>query len=596
MKKYYSSFYVLLLSAFSANGAWGAEIAPVSDEMVGSNVELAQKIAGEYNAVQKGETTFNDWFDWESFTRCYRTTVEAEGDNVYVKNFNDYGSETVLIGTVDASAMQVVFENQRVYVGWVPYSFCSPEGGTFTATISDDFSSISFSPFWITYDEDPYEKTESLELSHMEAPVMEWCVTGTTHFETNDGITSEYIADNKSVMLTKYMQGTEARYELSSLGGVYEFAPSVQFTVNKDGTLNYLNAFAGCWYDGVNSYFDSVVAYSSDDDDRPASGISGDAESGQMYFQYEYYENFNDWAPTEMGMFTFTWGTAALPKYTTDPASGSEVEGFDRIVYTFDGVNVADFSSDYEVSIVDEEGNPACENVSMAWAAGMNQLAVNCSMVTEPGTYTITIRKGSVILDGVTYDGNITITLNVVKSWSGEYEMPDEVASIDELTSLPITFLYAKEVERSGYAVLGAVYDTKGEVYGLIFSNGTNSNLAGGIETEGATATVHFEKMSSLRAQNARLAESFAKKVGAFVSPSTGVATVYIAPKSFKVDGAVFGEAIVKTIEVTGAGQTTGIDGIDIEQRTNSYDLQGRKLARPVHGQTFISNGKKVVK
>ena len=569
----------------------------IPGEVIIPNYALAQKLAGDYTALQEGETAFNDYFDWESFTRKYKMTVEADGEMLLFKNFNDYGLETALMGVVDGSNKQVLFSTQRVYIGWYSYVISNPEGSEFVATISDDFSTLTFDPITISQGEEVYEKIESFVLTRLPDPVIEWSVKGTTHFEAANGGTSAFVADNNTVTLTKYVQGDDVQYELSSLGGLYEYAPAVRFTVNPNGTLNYLNAYAGMWYDSVNTYIDSVVAYSADDNGQPASGITGDAESGEMYFLYEYYEDYMNFVPSETGKFTFTWGESSEQDIVTSIPDGGKVEEFDEIVYTFTDAEVVEINfENNDVTIVDENGNTVSENIGITLGEDMNQIVVNTSNITEPGTYTITIAKGSILIDGVLYDKDIVITITVYGVWKGDCELPEEAASMDDLTSLPVTFCYANEVVRSGYSILGALYDTNGKIFALIFSNGGANNFAGSVDVAGNVATVKFEKMNDLRGDKAAMAEAYARKVSAFITPATGKATVYIAPKSFKVDGKVFNKSIVKNIEITGSGETTGLESIILENATKQYDLQGRRIARPVDGQIIINNGKKVIK
>ncbi|MGN0061499.1 MAG: hypothetical protein ACI382_03965, partial [Alloprevotella sp.] len=569
----------------------------IPGEVIIPNYALAQKLAGDYTALQEGETAFNDYFDWESFTRKYKMTVEADGEMLLFKNFNDYGLETALMGVVDGSNKQVLFSTQRVYIGWYSYVISNPEGSEFVATISDDFSTLTFDPITISQGEEVYEKIESFVLTRLPDPVIEWSVKGTTHFEAANGGTSAFVADNNTVTLTKYVQGDDVQYELSSLGGLYEYAPAVRFTVNPNGTLNYLNAYAGMWYDSVNTYIDSVVAYSADDNGQPASGITGDAESGEMYFLYEYYEDYMNFVPSETGKFTFTWGESSELDIVTSIPDGGKVEEFDEIVYTFTDAEVVEINfENNDVTIVDENGNTVSENIGITLGEDMNQIVVNTSNITEPGTYTITIAKGSILIDGVPYDKDIVITITVYGVWKGDCELPEEAASMDDLTSLPVTFCYANEVVRSGYSILGALYDTNGKIFALIFSNGGANNFAGSVDVAGNVATVKFEKMNDLRGDKAAMAEAYARKVSAFITPATGKATVYIAPKSFKVDGKVFNKSIVKNIEITGSGETTGLESIILENATKQYDLQGRRIARPVDGQIIINNGKKVIK
>ena len=101
--------------------------------------------------------------------------------------------------------------------------------------------------------------------------------------------------------------------------------------------------------------------------------------------------------------------------------------------------------------------------------------------------------------------------------------------------------------------------------------------------------------MSDLKASIGSAADAYAQRIGGFVQPEIGKATLYICPKSFVVDGKVYAESICKTYTVAGSGQATGIDGITTDSEATYYDFLGRRTAAPGKG-LVIKNGVKVAK
>ena len=570
----------------------------IPGEPVINDIALAQKLAATYQATQHGESFNNDAYELLPCERSYKAEISADGEYIMVSNLCDFGNNFYIRGVVNGASRKVVFSQQSLYIGWSRVIIRGTEEDSFTATISEDFQTLTFDDFNIMFGEDLYESVKSLVLTRMPDPETAWSVTGTTHWTTDAGTTSSYVADNANINLTKYVMGEDVYYELTCFGGTFDYPTLVKFNVNEDGTLNFLNpTYEGGFYDSVNYYDDSVAVFPYDNNGNPTSGIEGDANGGKLFVRYEYYAQYWNNVCDEAGVITFTWGDYSVPalEFTTDPADGSVVKSFNRIVYTFPNVNVADVDfNNNKVTVVDAEGNVASDNVSLVWGAGLNQLAVNCNTVSAPGTYTITIRKGSVILDDKTVDQDIVITLTIAAEWDGSVVLPESVATVDELLNVPVDFPYADNVEVSGFGVLGAVFDTDGDVYALLFTDGVN-DFAGSVDTDGEVANVHFVKMSDLKAAIGNTADSYAQRIGGFVQPEIGKATLYICPKSFVVNGKVYAESICKSYTVAGSGQPTGINGITTDSEATYYDFLGRRTVAPAKG-LVIKNGVKIAK
>ena len=568
----------------------------IPGEPVINDVALAQKMEGLYSANQHGKSSLNDYGENMAYERTFKMEVHAEGEYIYLTNLCDLGNDVRIGGIVNGATRKVSFSQQSFLWGWYRMIVKGSGEGSFTATISDDFQTLTFDDFGLYLGEDLVESVESLVLTRMPDAEIAWSVTGTTRWTTDEGTPSAYVADNSDINLTKYIQGEEVYYELTCFGGVYEDPTLVKFSVNEDGSLKFLNHTYGIYYDSVNKYDDSVIPLPVDDFGNPTSGIEGDAQGGKMFVAYQYLPEYWNEYNYESGVITFKWGSYDVPAlvFTTDPADGSEVESFNRIVYTFTNATVADCDFNaYKVTIVDEEGNVASDNIGLAWGAGLNQLAVNCNTVSKPGTYTITILKGSVILDGETVDQDIVIKLTIAK-WDGSVVLPESVTTVDDLLNVPVTFPHAQSVDVSGFGVLGAVFDEDGDVYALLFTDGVN-DFAGSVDVEGSTVNAHFVTMSDLKAAIGSAADSYAQRIGGFVEPEIGKATVYFCPKSFVVNGTVFADSISKAYTIAGSGQATGIDSIATDSEATYYDFSGRRIATPANG-LVIKNGVKVIK
>lgn len=177
--------------------------------------------------------------------------------------------------------------------------------------------------------------------------------------------------------------------------------------------------------------------------------------------------------------------------------------------------------------------------------------------------------------------------------WTGNINVPTSAATVDELLDYNVEFEGASNLDVSDYGLLAAVFDNSGDVYAVAFV-GKDYEQFGSVETSKSTFTIHFEKVADITSE---LKEAVVKKIGGFVEPTQGVATVYVCPKSFVFDGKTYGESLCYTYEVAGNGVATGIEGINADNsNAEIYDLQGRRVMAPVKGNLYIQNGKKVMK
>lgn len=177
--------------------------------------------------------------------------------------------------------------------------------------------------------------------------------------------------------------------------------------------------------------------------------------------------------------------------------------------------------------------------------------------------------------------------------WTGNINVPTSAATLDELLDYNVEFEGASNLDVSDYGLLAAVFDNSGDVYAVAFV-GKDYEQFGSVETSKSTYTIHFEKVADITSD---LKESVVKKIGGFVEPTQGVATVYVCPKSFVFDGKTYAESLYYTYEVAGSGVPTSIEGINAENsNVEIYDLQGRRVMAPVKGNLYIQNGKKVMK
>ena len=177
--------------------------------------------------------------------------------------------------------------------------------------------------------------------------------------------------------------------------------------------------------------------------------------------------------------------------------------------------------------------------------------------------------------------------------WTGNINVPTSAATVDELLDYNVEFEGASNLDVSDYGLLAAVFDNSGDVYAVAFV-GKDYEQFGSVDIFKSTFTIHFEKVADITAE---LKDAVIKKIGGFVEPTQGVATVYVCPKSFVFDGKTYAESLNYTYEVAGSGTATSIESINVENNNvELFDLQGRRVIAPVKGNLYIQNGKKVMK
>lgn len=174
-----------------------------------------------------------------------------------------------------------------------------------------------------------------------------------------------------------------------------------------------------------------------------------------------------------------------------------------------------------------------------------------------------------------------------VTEWNGS----EPIVTVEDDTTVKVTFTDAHSVEATNYGVLAAVYDEQGDVVAIAF----NSLFDDTVEYGTDCATIHFKKISEIRAELAESVKAAAAKISAAIGGADVKGKVVIAGKSFKLDGEkIYSEVIVADILENG-GNVTGIEGISFDKNAKVYDLQGRRVAAPRKGVQII-NGVKVVR
>ena len=559
--------------------------------------EIATKLAGDYLTKRSGETRVSAGV-YEAYTKEYENSIIAEGDDIIIINADGNGNN--FRGIIDPEKMTVYFDCPKITTWWTGNSSQDYSTG-FYAEIAEDFFSLTFEEWHKVYNNTNWESSTSHVMTKLAELVLEWEVEGNINWTGADDKSSSYVSDLQNVKFTKYTRGEEATYKLETIGGAYYNAPSMEFKV-VDGKIAPTN-----WGD-YQRYLYIENGYDMLKPKVENSTLEGDAEGGTFSFSYDYYSYYFNSYPDESGTMTFTWGTYIkepevepfLPEYVTDPAEGSvlNVQVVNDISIEFPGYIDIYYGYGSKIEVKDAEGNELYTNAYFDFRDyNYSKLYITNLGLMDAGTYTVVVKGGSLYVtsDWSNYQNiteDISVTFTIAHEWDGSVVLPDYVTTTDELLNLPVTFPDAREVDVTNFGALGAVFDETGSVFALLFPDAN----AGGIDVDGATANVRFEKMSTLRAQNAALAESLAQRIGGFVQPESGVATVFICPKSFKVNGTLYTEAITKTYEVAGSGQSTAIETVETSNNNAAiYDIQGRRTSSATKG-IIIRNGVKEIK
>lgn len=207
------------------------------------------------------------------------------------------------------------------------------------------------------------------------------------------------------------------------------------------------------------------------------------------------------------------------------------------------------------------------------------------------------ITVGVQTVDGV-YAGSEFATSNVTPSfyesydgeWNGNVVLPTTIAGIDDLLEYPVVFENASRVGATGFGVMAAIYDESGEPYAVVFDDIFGSTTYGY-----DNAVLHFKTFDQLSAENAKLFATKVKAVFGAVGAQQGVATVYIAGKSFKVDGQYVYSDLIKQEYTYNSGVVTGLNSIFGNNTMNTYNLKGQRVRSAQNG-IIIVGGKKVTK
>ena len=582
-------------------GSGGGTVEPDPDPEPGTSdltaAEIAAKLAGDYLTKRSGETRVSAGV-YEAYSKEYENSIIADGDDIIIINAD--GNSNDFRGIIDPEKMTVYFDRPKITTWWTGNSSQDYSTG-FYAEIAEDFFSLTFEEWHKVYNNTNWESSTSHVMTKLAELVLEWEVEGNINWTGADDKSSSYVSDLQNVKFTKYTRGEEATYKLETIGGAYYNAPSMEFKV-VDGKIAPTN-----WGD-YQRYLYIENGYDMLKPKVENSTFEGDAEGGTFSFSYDYYSYYVSSYPDESGTMTFTWGTYIkepevepfLPEYVTDPAEGSvlNVQVVNDISIEFPGYIDIYYGYGSKIEVKDAEGNELYTNAYFDFRDyNYSKLYITNLGLIDAGTYTVVVKGGSLYVtsDWSNYQNiteDISVTFTIAYEWDGSVVLPDYVTTTDELLNLPVTFPDAREVDVTNFGALGAVFDETGSVFALLFPDAN----AGGIDVDGATANVRFEKMSTLRAQNAALAESLAQRIGGFVQPESGVATVFICPKSFKVNGTLYTEAITKTYEVAGSGQSTAIENVETSNNNATiYDIQGRRTTSATKG-IIIRNGVKEIK
>ncbi|GEM_PF-6758046 len=289
------------------------------------------------------------------------------------------------------------------------------------------------------------------------------------------------------------------------------------------------------------------------------------------------------------------------PAFTITPADGETVESLSTIRVSYEGgINQSWLT--YEKIQVLRDGQPYCEisdeDITFDWD-DWTYLDINLPQpALVGGTYQVIFPTLYFSL-GEEFDARFSkkqiATYNVEGTIFGGKVIvsAENTATKNDLCNLDVEFKKANSVAISNFGVLGALYDESGEPYAIVWSDASYDNY--GTTTINADhAALHFATFEEIKAQGGNPQMAMAR-IGAF-KPATGTASLYICPKSFKIDGQVYNEAIVETFELTGEGTTTGIESVATTTTAPAYDLQGRRVNATAKGNLYIQNGQKVIK
>lgn len=173
----------------------------------------------------------------------------------------------------------------------------------------------------------------------------------------------------------------------------------------------------------------------------------------------------------------------------------------------------------------------------------------------------------------VNYDGTVVVTesANYQEEVTVSFEEAQTVAVTDNL--------------------FGVMFDQDGEITAVAYTSEEES-MGIFVEDE-ANVNVTFNRLQDLSYEQYEYACQMATEID--FNQEAGKAAVYFRPNSFRVDGVKYDKEISKCYAVDGNG-TTGIETVKTESADDIFDLQGRRVVKPVKGNLYIKNGEKLLK
>ena len=177
------------------------------------------------------------------------------------------------------------------------------------------------------------------------------------------------------------------------------------------------------------------------------------------------------------------------------------------------------------------------------------------------------------VFEEVNYDGAVVVTenANYQEEVTVSFEQAQTVAVTDNL--------------------FGVMFDQDGEITAVAYTSEEES--MGIFVEEEANVNVTFDRLQDLSYEQYEYACQMATEID--FNQEAGKAAVYFRPNSFRVDGVKYDKEISKCYAVDGNG-TTGIETVKTESADDIFDLQGRRVVKPVKGNLYIKNGEKLLK
>lgn len=171
------------------------------------------------------------------------------------------------------------------------------------------------------------------------------------------------------------------------------------------------------------------------------------------------------------------------------------------------------------------------------------------------------------------YDGAVVVTENA------NYQ-EEVTVSFEEAQTVAVTD-----------NLFGVMFDQDGEITAVAYTSEEES-MGIFVEDE-ANVNVTFNRLQDLSYEQYEYACQMATEID--FNQEAGKAAVYFRPNSFRVDGVKYDKEISKCYAVDGNG-TTGIETVKTESADDIFDLQGRRVVKPVKGNLYIKNGEKLLK